>query len=179
MGQTFVQSEATAARRRFYLRLVDATDGLTPETGETGGQPQFSKNGEVWGNTDNLLVAVGNGAYYVELIAEELDTLGTIAVRYKSANTAEFQETAPVQAFNPYNANATLDTLRAWAHDTGVTFEGLMVRLESFITGEKTETGPDTARVVSWKKRNGDTAFVGTVDITTGARGESDVSGSE
>lgn len=92
----FTQRESVAARRRFYLYLVDATDAITPETGETGGQPQLSKNGAAWANTSGVLVHVGNGTYYVELTAAELDTKGHIAVRYKSANTVEFSRTAIV-----------------------------------------------------------------------------------
>jgi len=71
-----IQSESTAARRRVPIHLVDATDGITPETGESGGQPQFSKNGAAFGNTSATLTAVSNGFYYVELTAGELDTLG-------------------------------------------------------------------------------------------------------
>ena len=102
--QLFELSEATSARRQFYLHLVDATDGITPETGEAAGQPQYSKNGAAWGNTSATLTAVGNGLYYVVLTTGELDTLGTIAVRYKSANTCEFQGIAPVVAYDPYSA---------------------------------------------------------------------------
>lgn len=86
-----IQSEATAARRRVPLHLVDGTDGITPETGEAAGQSQVSKNGAAFGNTSATLTAIGNGAYYVELTAGELDTLGWVIVRFKSANTAEFQ----------------------------------------------------------------------------------------
>lgn len=107
----FWQSESTAARRRFDVYLVDATDGLTPETGEAAGQPQISKNGGAWANTTATLTAVGNGAYYVELTATELDTLGGIQVRYKSANTAEFNGIARVelQPLSPTVAGRTLD----------------------------------------------------------------------
>jgi len=82
-------SEPVAARRRFPLYLVDATDGITPETGEAAGQPQVDKNGGGWVNTTATLTAIGNGHYYVELTATELDTLGYFAVRYKSAAMAE------------------------------------------------------------------------------------------
>ncbi len=104
MSLVFQQSEATAARRRFPVYLVDATDGLTPETGEAAGQPQISKNGAAFGNTSATLTAIGNGAYYVELTATELDTLGMIVVRFKSANTAEFNMHAQVVAYDPYSA---------------------------------------------------------------------------
>jgi hypothetical protein len=102
----FELSEATAARRRFPVYLVDATDGLTPETGEAGGQPQIQKSGGAWANTSATLSAIGNGAYYVELTQAELDTLGDGQIRYKSANTAEFNMPFQVVAFDPYDAAA-------------------------------------------------------------------------
>lgn len=95
--QTFTLSESTAARRRFYIFCVDATDGITPEIGEAG-QPQISINGASFINTGGTLINIGNGAYYVELSVAELTTLGKIIVRYKSANTAEFQDVGYVQA---------------------------------------------------------------------------------
>lgn len=90
MSRLYTVSESVAVKRRFPVYLVDETDGITPETGEAGGQPQISKGGGAWANTTNTLVAIGNGAYYVELTATELDTLGPLLIRYKSANTAEF-----------------------------------------------------------------------------------------
>lgn len=99
------QSEATAALRRMYFHCVDATDGMTPETGEADGQPQISLNGAAWGNTTNVLVAIGNGRYYVELVAAtEVNAVGVIEGRYKSANTAEaIGTTLQVVPFDPYS----------------------------------------------------------------------------
>lgn len=115
MPRLYTQSEATAARRRFPVFLVDAADGLTPETGEAGGQPQLSKVGGAWANTTATLTAVGNGHYSVELTAAELDTLGYFAIRYKSAATAEFNMDGQVIAANLYDAAdfglSTLTTL--------------------------------------------------------------------
>jgi len=99
------QSEATAALRRMYFHCVDAADGLAAEVGEAGGQPQFSVNGGAWGNSTNVLVAIGNGRYYVEPTALELGTLGTLEGRYKSAATAEsIGTTLQVVAWDPYLA---------------------------------------------------------------------------
>ncbi len=102
--QRFKQNEATAARRYFKLHLVDASDGITAETGEAGGQPQISTNGAEFVSTSATLTAIGNGAYYVALTENELGTLGDIIVRYKSANTAEFQDLAYVVSYDPYDA---------------------------------------------------------------------------
>lgn len=95
--QTFVVGSGTAAHRRFFLFLVDETDGKTPELSEASGQPQISKNGGSFANTISTLVSVGNGCYYVELTAAELDTAGHVIVRYKSVETLEFQDVGLVQ----------------------------------------------------------------------------------
>ena len=94
------QNEATAAKRRMYFHCVDATDGMTPENGEGGGQPQLSVNGASWANSTNTLVLIGNGRYYVELSAGEVASVGVIEGRYKSANTAEIPGTT-VQVVTP------------------------------------------------------------------------------
>lgn len=141
----FWQSESTAARRRFDVYLVDATDGLTPETGEAAGQPQISTNGGAWANTSATLTAIGNGAYYVELTAAELANLGGIQIRYKSANTAEFNGIARVepQPLSPTTAGRTLDVTATgeagidWANigspTTAVTLSGTSVNEASNI----------------------------------------------
>ncbi len=95
--QTFTQSESTPSRRLFFIFCVDETDGITPETGEAGGQPQISVNGSSFSNTEALLLAIGNGAYSVALSITELATLGKIIVRYKSGNTAEFEDVGFIQ----------------------------------------------------------------------------------
>jgi len=97
--------ETTAANKRIYFHCVDATDGLTPETGEAGGQPQIATNGAAFTNTGiGVLVAVGNGRYYAELTDGAVDTTGrVIESRYKSAETAEaLGTTVQVVAFDPH-----------------------------------------------------------------------------
>lgn len=86
-------NEATAGRRIMVFPLVvDATDGLTPETGESGGQPQRSTDGGAnWNNTNHTLTGGMNGSYQVQLDQAEVNLgPGTVTLgRYKSANTAE------------------------------------------------------------------------------------------
>jgi hypothetical protein len=96
-AMSFLNQQISPILRRFYLFLVDATDGITPETGEAGGQPQISVNGAGFVNTANVLVAISNGSYYVELTAAELGIQGSLIIRYKSANTAEFQSLASIR----------------------------------------------------------------------------------
>lgn len=89
---SMVAGETTASRRYVYFSLVDATDGITAETGEAGGQPQVSINGSAWSNTGvGTLVHIGNGHYYAELTESFVTGLAgsVVLTRYKSSNTAE------------------------------------------------------------------------------------------
>ena len=87
-----------------YFHCVDVNDGMTPENGEGGGQPQISINGGAWANSDNTLVLIGNGRYYLELSATEVASTCVIEGRYKSANTAEIPgTTVQVVTQNPFD----------------------------------------------------------------------------
>lgn len=93
-------------KRRVYLHLVDASDGITPETGEVGGSAKISINGATPTTSINKLVAVDTveqpGTYYLELVGSELKDLGFVTVRYKSSETAEFVQLIQIIAFDPY-----------------------------------------------------------------------------
>ena len=99
--------ETTASKKRVQFLCVDASDGMTPEIGEAGGQPEISWNGGAYTSTGiGVLVDLGDGNYYAELTDGVLATTGvTIHPRYKSANTLEAVGT-PVQvvAFDPDDA---------------------------------------------------------------------------
>lgn len=105
-----VQNDSVAARRRVPLFLVDAVDMKTPRTGEAGGQPQISKNGAAWTNSSAVLVAIGQGGYYLELTLAEIDTPGKIFYRYKSGNTCEFQDYADVLALDVFTPKVQIAT---------------------------------------------------------------------
>src|SRR6185503_19696140 len=101
-------NEATAARRQVYFDLRDATDGITAETGEAGGQPQISTNGGAWTNTGiGTLTSIGSGEYYAEVTqsATNITAGGRIKTRYKSANTAESRgDTLLIMGADPFLA---------------------------------------------------------------------------
>ena len=84
------------ANTRVYFFLTDATDYVTPETGEAGGQPQISTNGAAWTATGiGTLVSIGNGSYYADLTTGAVATAGQIILtRYKSSNTSEARGTS-------------------------------------------------------------------------------------
>jgi hypothetical protein len=100
-------NEPTALRRRAYFYCVDATDGITPETGEAAGQPQVSLDGAAWTDTGvGTLTHIGNGRYYADLTQTLVDNVGsTIGTRYKSANTTEtVGDSFQIVAFNPFDS---------------------------------------------------------------------------
>lgn len=79
------QHQPTAALRRVYFTLVDATDGFTAEPGLTfsGAEIQVSKAGAAFANATNVAGATqqSDGSYYLELAAAELDTVGALRVK--------------------------------------------------------------------------------------------------
>lgn len=107
--QQIQQSEATAARRRVFFQLVDATDGITAEIGQTG-TGFLSKNGATPVATSGSLVELSAadmpGRYYFELTSAEADTLGILSLRFKAAATAEMVADAQIIPFDPYDAVA-------------------------------------------------------------------------
>lgn len=96
------QSEATAARRRLPIYLVDATDGFTPETGVTSPTVEVSKNGAAQATGTGSWTEIGDGMYYYECVVGEVDTLGFLNVRILGTGCREFQAVAQVVAFDPY-----------------------------------------------------------------------------
>lgn len=194
MSLLYVQSEGTAARRRVPLFLVDATDGITAETGEVGGQPQISKNGAAFTNTTATLTAVGNGGYYVELSAAELDTVGTITIRYKSANTTERQVSARVVALNINStapdvnvltiaaaaANVIRDAVDDMVLRTGTpnrTLGGHLRRMDALFFGKV--TGMLGALVQAFRPGGSILEFEAEQNLGAGTREEVDVTNSE
>jgi hypothetical protein len=81
------QSSATAAQRRFEFVCVDDTDGYTSEPGLafSAGELQISKNGAALANTAGTVTDRGDGVYVYEATADELDTLGALALKVEKS----------------------------------------------------------------------------------------------
>jgi len=125
-------NEADADRRIMYFPLVvDNDDGLSPETGEAGGQPQYSLDGgATWTNTTNSLSGGTNGAYHVHLTQEETNLVGAGEImlgRYKSAETAEARA-IPIQfEADPFGTPLSVAAfLEALLTGGDVTVEGVL-----------------------------------------------------
>ena len=95
------QSEATAARRRIPVLLVDLTDGFTPETGVVTPTINISKNGATIATGAGTWTEIGNGQYYYEFTAGEVDTLGWIAVNIEKATVSrDFNAVVQIMAYD-------------------------------------------------------------------------------
>lgn len=114
MSRTLIKSnEAEAARRRIFFDLRDATDGITPRTGEAGGQPQISIAGGAWTATGiGTLTHFSNGRYYADLTQSTVANAGDlIESRYTSAGTAESPgNSVQVVGFDPATSLSTFDS---------------------------------------------------------------------
>ncbi len=75
--------------QRIPFYLVDATDGVTPETAITF-TPQYSKNGLAFVNFINTRVEIGSGWYYLEATATEINTDGIFIVRAAATGVRTF-----------------------------------------------------------------------------------------
>jgi acyl-CoA synthetase (NDP forming) len=134
------QSSATAAYRRVYLHLVDATDGITPETGIAAATAMLSVNGAAAAASTNNIVEIDAGdlpgAYYLELTAAELGTLGTIRGGFKAAACAWAPFTVTVVDYDP---DDLLD--RADGIETGLTLRQALRGIAAVLYGKKSGSG--------------------------------------
>lgn len=98
------QSEATAARRRIPVLLVDITDGFTPEVGVTTPTINISKNGATSASGAGTWTEIGNGQYYYEFTSGEVDTLGWIAVNIEKATVSrDYNAICQIMAYDAYD----------------------------------------------------------------------------
>ena len=106
-------NESDAKLRRVPMRLVDATDGETEETGIAlaAGECKISKLGATspaWSNCGGTLTHVGNGNYYYEASTGDIDTAGMIIVYMADAAAKAFTGTAQIVNFDLYTATQTV-----------------------------------------------------------------------
>ena len=86
-----VHLQANKASQKVPVTLVDATDGVTAETGVVTPTIQASKNGAAYASlSDGTWAELGNGDYTILLNATDTNTLGWLLIRViKSGVTAE------------------------------------------------------------------------------------------
>ena len=96
-------SESTAARRRVPVLLVDITDGFTPEVGILTPTINVSKNGNTSTSGTGTWTEIGNGQYYYEFTAGEVDTLGWISLNINKATVSrDFNAVIHCVAYDAY-----------------------------------------------------------------------------
>jgi len=94
-------SEATAARRRIPVLLVDITDGFTPEVGVVTPTINISKNGATVATGAGTWAEIGNGQYYYEFTTGEVDTLGWVAVNIEKATVSrDYNAVVQIMAYD-------------------------------------------------------------------------------
>lgn len=104
--QQIKQNETSAARRRVIFDAVDATDGVTPETGLTwaAGEIRLSRNGGTEANHTGTVTELAGGTYLYEFTAAEVDTLGVLQLRTAKSGVRGARFRYQVVAFDPYSA---------------------------------------------------------------------------
>lgn len=98
--QLIYVGETTAAERRIPIYLVDATDGVTEETGVaiTGSECRISKNGAASADCAGSVAENETGLYYYEATTGEINTVGYITVRISDAEARKFIGKAQITA---------------------------------------------------------------------------------
>lgn len=116
-------AEPDAARRRMFFDVRDEGDGITPETGEAGGQPQISIDGGAFSATGiGALNAIGNGRYFADVDPTVLITGRTIEGRYRRVGTTAetpAEDSFVVVGYDPFDIPGAVDDALAAAHGGG------------------------------------------------------------
>lgn len=154
-------SDVTDARTLIIAALVNAADTIVAA--------MSAQTTTIDAHTDAAIVPV-------------LDAIADIASPTAADIDVQLTATHGAGAWNvaaAANAAAMLAALIAWSHETDCTFGGLMIRLESALTGLATGlNGP----IATWYRRGGEiagVAFTAGLIPLSGLREESDISGSE
>lgn len=140
------QNETTNARKYVPMKLVDSTDGYTPETGLSfsSGEIKISKAGGVEANHAGSVVEVGGGVYMYLPSNGEVDTLGVLTVRITKTGVRDAVFTGQVIAIDPYTSTtaAVFDTTDGI--EAGMTFKQAMRIAMSILAGKLSGAGTTT-----------------------------------
>lgn len=132
------------------------------------------------------MVNIATGHYRVTYTSDAADTpeqlLWTFSV-IEGGQTRLYGNTSSVgeESAGGSDAEDIIAALIAYAHDTGVTVGGMLVRFEAWLSGEREVSAgatPDLVHV-AYKDKDGVIAMEGDYDPATGARADADVEGSE
>jgi hypothetical protein len=107
--QTIKKSEATAAKREIPFICVDATDGVTPETGLTfaAGELQVRKAGGSYANVAGTVTEKAAGEYVYVPTTSEIDTDGVGVLKLVKSGVRNGYFAFQVVGYDPYSSGAT------------------------------------------------------------------------
>lgn len=140
------QNETTSARKHIPMKLVDATDGYTPETGVTfsAGELKISKAGGVEANHAGTIAEIGGGVYVYVPSNAEVDTFGQLVVRTNKSGIRDAVFTAQVVAIDPYTSVSTAVYDTADGIESGLTFKQAMRIAMAVLAGKLSGAGTTT-----------------------------------
>lgn len=150
--------------------FLDAGDGTASEV-------QVRVPGGTFVNVPlTSIVEWGKGQYAVQLTSTQTASPGKVSIHVDIPGH-NIQYSPEEIVSHDSSATVFVEALLSYAHETGATIEGLLIRLEAFLTGKA--SGLNGA-VGKFYRRDGVTvAFQGALDPNNGARQVSDISGSE
>ncbi len=159
---TFTLTEATAAERRVYFNLVDATDGNAAETGVTvsnTNECQISENGGAFANCTGTTTEVGSGLYYHELAAADVDTVGCHLLKIADAAA---QTTITSYCVRAFDATSTAPNVNVASATSGAIEE------QDFLgTGQFQAGGSGTSWILSASETASDIGGQTICDVST------------
>ena len=102
--QQILVNEATNGDKRIFVYLVDATDGVTPETGITvsAAEVQISQNGGSFANFAGTWTEVGNGVYYYTPTTGEVNQQGILVLKVAKTGCRTFIDRVQIVTNDPY-----------------------------------------------------------------------------
>jgi hypothetical protein len=112
-------NETTGGNKRIPFYLVDATDGITPETGVTpaASELQLSQNGGAFANFAGTWTEIGAGFYHYTPSNGEMNQTGYLALKFVKTGIRTFPALVQIVANNPYGAHQV--TLQGGAIGSG------------------------------------------------------------
>jgi hypothetical protein len=106
--QQILVNEATNGDKRIFFYLVDATDGITPETliVPSASELQYSQNGGSFTNFAGTWTEVGAGVYYYTPTAGEVNQMGILVFKLVKTGIRTYVERVQIVANDPYGTHS-------------------------------------------------------------------------
>lgn len=163
--------------------LAYEDDGVTPVAAADHAlvlaQLKIRSTGNNYVAAAGALVAITDGEFEYTATQAETNHDGTVTLFLYQINVYAPTRTYVDIENDTAVAAAVLAAFRAWSHDGGVTWAGLQIRLEAFLSGKFDTSGTTPQHRKFYKTDGVSIAFEGDFTPDTGGRSGADVSGSE